>query len=60
MMILDSSRLSPSVELFNTLGWLPFYEKIKVNKCSLTYKRINGEVPSYIFEALRINSQMHA
>ena len=58
--ILDSSRLSPSVELFNKLGWLPFYEEIKVNKCSLTYKRVNGEVPSYIFEALKLNSQMHA
>ena len=32
----------------------------KVNKCSLTYKRINGEVGSNIFEALKLNSQKHA
>ena len=33
--ILGANTRSNSVNLFNKLGWLPFYDEAKVNKCSL-------------------------
>ena len=33
--ILGADTRSNSVNLFNKLGWLPFYDEAKVNKCSL-------------------------
>ena len=40
--ILYANRLGSSVTLFSKLGWIPFYEQIKINKCAVFYKRING------------------
>jgi len=60
-MILNAGRLAPSVTLFNKLGWIPFYEQSKINKCAIFYKRINGSLPNYLNEHLVItcNNTQH-
>ena len=57
--ILYADRLAPSVTLFNKLGWIPFYEQCKINKCAIFYKRINGSLLSYFNEHLVINNTQH-
>ena len=42
--------MTPSVALFNKLGWIPFYEQHKIDKCTIMYKRINGTLPNYLNE----------
>ena len=41
--ILGADTRSNSVNLFNKLGWLPFYDEAKINKCSLVLKRAYKE-----------------
>ena len=36
--ILYAERMAPSVELFNRLKWIPFYEKCKIDKASIMFK----------------------
>ena len=57
--ISDANNQASSVKLFNRLQWLPFYEEVKMAKCCMAYKRIKGEVPLYIEDSLRLNSQQH-
>ena len=40
--------MTPSVALFNKLGWIPFYEQHKIDKCIIMYKRINGYLPNCV------------
>ena len=47
-----ADRMTPSVALFNKLGWIPFYEQHKIDKCIIMYKRINGYLPNYLNEHL--------
>ena len=47
-----ADRRTPSVALFNKLGWIPFYEQHKIDKCIIMYKRINGCLPNYLNEHL--------
>jgi len=54
--ILYADRLAPSVTLFNKLGWIPFYEQSKINKCAIFYKCINGSLPNYLNKHLVINN----
>ena len=56
---LNNSAQASSVKLFNSLQWLPFYEKVKIAKCCVAYKRIKVEVPLYIEDFLRLNSRQH-
>ena len=48
--------MTPSIALFNKLGWIPFYEQHKIDKCIIMYKRhsrntryssINAVCPKY-------------
>ena len=48
-----------SVELFNRLQWVPFYEEAKIVNCCLVYKRIKNRVPAYIEDSLKFNSDRH-
>lgn len=57
--ILNTDYKTPSVQLFNKLKWLPFYEEAKLAKCCLAYKRINNQVPIYIKDMLMLNSERH-
>ena len=42
--ILYADHQASSVALFNNLCWIPFYEQCKIDKCSITYKRIHSTV----------------
>ena len=44
--ILGANKRSNSVNLFNKLGWLPFYDEAKVNKCSLVLKPFKETAPA--------------
>ena len=57
--ILNADRRACSVDLFNTLGWLPFYIEAHINRCSLVDKQINGLAPSYINDLLIRNCDIH-
>jgi hypothetical protein len=58
--ILSTKIDAPSVNLFNKLNWIPFYELNKINCCSLVFKRLQGTLPDYINEHLTVNSQIHS
>lgn len=49
-----------SVKLFNKLKWLPFYEQAKIAKCSIVYKRLQGNVPAYLKTFLKLSSETHS
>ena len=55
-----ADRMTPSVALFNKLGWIPFYEQHKIDKCLLMYKQINGHLPNYLNEHLILNNERHS
>ena len=57
--ILNTDTTTPSVSLFNRLKWLPFYEDAKLTTCTIAYKKVRGELPSYLKELLRLNSSVH-
>ena len=42
------------------LGWIPFYEQHKIDRCIIMYKRINGYLPSYLNEHLILNNKRHS
>ncbi|KAK2558860.1 hypothetical protein P5673_018472, partial [Acropora cervicornis] len=44
--ILGTDTRSKSVNLFNKLGWLPFYDEAKVNKCSLVLNASKETAPA--------------
>ena len=53
--ILNANFDASSVELFNKLKWLPFYEEAKIRKCCIVYKRRIEDVPSYLINLLQFN-----
>ena len=57
--ILYADRQASSVALFNKLSWIPFYEQPMTDKCSISYKRINGTLPSYLNDHIIINNNRH-
>ena len=54
--ILFADRLEPSVNLFDQLSWIPFYEQCKIDKCSILYKRIHNNLPSYLGDHFILNN----
>ena len=50
--ILNAPVNSRSVDLFNTLNWIPFYRESHINQCALIYKRLKGNTPNYLNELL--------
>ena len=57
--ILNAPVNSRSVDLFNTLNWIPFYRESHIKQYALIYKRLKGNTPNYLNELLVINSSMH-
>ena len=41
------------------LGWIPFHDEVKINKCVSVYKKLRGESPSYIDNLQIINYSDH-
>lgn len=59
--ILNIDRKTPSVTLFNTLNWLPFYKESLIKRNILVYKRVNDyNVPMYIRDLLVRNCDIHS
>ena len=58
-MILNAPAKSRSVDLFNTLNWIPFYRESHINQCALIYKRLKENTPNYLKELLILNSSMN-
>ena len=56
--ILNAEKTATSVHLFNTFNWIPFYAESYANRCTLTYKRLNGSTPEYINDLLTKNSDI--
>ena len=53
--------LAPSVPLFNRLPkWLPFYKDALISKCIIAYKRLQGDVPVYLNNLLKLKSNIHS
>ena len=52
--------LAPSVPLFNQLKWLPFYKDVLISKCIIAYKWLQSDVPVYLNNLLKLNSNIHS
>ena len=52
--MLNAPPQAPSVALFNRLKWLPFYKDAFISKCIVAYKRLQGDVPVYLNDLLKV------
>ena len=44
------------MNLFSNLSRIPFYEQCKIDKCSILYKRIHNNLPSYLGDYIILNN----
>ena len=58
--ILDASYDTPSALLFQTLHWLPFQQRMELQKATLVYKSLNGLAPSYLNQKFRYTQNVHS
>ena len=58
--ILDAHQRRRSVDLFNTLKWVPFNIESDIKRCLMAYKRIIGICPPYINKLLQLNNSQHS
>ena len=56
--ILDAQQRHGTVDLFNTLKWVPF--NIDIKRCLMAQKRIIGICPAYKNELLQLNNSQHS
>lgn len=54
--ILNALRTWRTVTLFNNLSWFPFYNEAYINRCALTFKRINGTLLHCLITSLTKSS----
>ena len=57
--ILEANTRSNSVKLFKKLAWLHFYGEVKLNKSILVFKRLQGSCPTYMYDLLKFNADLH-
>lgn len=57
--ILGVDRITRTVTMFNELKWVPFYTEAYVIRCGIAYKRLYGNIPDYLKETLKTNSDVH-
>ena len=58
--ILDADSQASSVKLFYKPKWIPFYEQVKIAKCCIIYKRLQGHVPAYRKTLLKLPCETHS
>ena len=46
--ILKADLMTPSADMFQSLGWIPVNSRLKYNKAIFTYKALNDQTPAYI------------
>jgi hypothetical protein len=44
---------------FNKLNWIPFYDEVKINKCTLVYKSLHDQAPQYIKNLFKTNNEIN-
>ena len=47
------------MELFKKLAWLPFYDEVKLIEITLVFKRLQGSCPTYMYDLLKFNADLH-
>ena len=57
VILLNADTRDNSVELFTKLGWLPFYDEVKIIKCLHVFRRLDVDCPSYMNSLLKINKK---
>jgi hypothetical protein len=58
--ILDAPFFSPTQQLFNSLNWLPFRDRIAYHKLILVYKILNNKAPDYLKKLCIPSSESHS
>ena len=60
-LILDRESKAPSLPLFQELGWLPIYDRIKFAfvRATIVYKALNGLSPSCISDLILPFNKVH-
>ena len=57
--ILEADTRLNRVKLFQKLERPPFYDQVKWNKCVLVFKYLLGSCPSYMYDILKFNADLH-
>ena len=57
--ILDASYNERSSDLFNTLGWKTFEERLKQKRAQMVYKSLHGFTPTYMNEMFLYTNSIH-
>lgn len=58
-MILDKDLETPSEELFSSLNWMTFRDRIQYQKAILMYKTFNNKAPQYLSNLFQHTSDTH-
>ena len=58
--ILHADFTSSSSLMFEELGWLSVFVRLRYNKAIMTYKALNNQTPEYISDLLKPMSEVHA
>jgi hypothetical protein len=53
--ILQQPQRSPSINLFETLNWLPFLDRCKYHTAVLVFKTLNNMAPTYMTELMTLS-----
>ena len=51
--------MTPSLEMFKTLQWLSFPQRIKYHTALMIFKTLNGPAPKYLLDLFTKASEMH-
>jgi hypothetical protein len=58
--ILDAPFFTPTQQLFDSLNWLPFIDRISYHKLILVYKILNNKAPDYLKNLCIPSSESHS
>ena len=58
--ILHADFTTSSSLMFEELGWLSVFDRLKYNKAIMTYKALNNQTPEYISDLLKPMSEVHS
>ena len=56
--ILQADIMTPSQQMFQELGWLPFPKRVKYHSCVMVFKALNGQAPEYLSDLLIKSEQI--
>ena len=56
--ILQADIMTPSQQLFQELGWLPFPKRVEYHTSVMVFKALNGQAPEYLSDLLIKSEQI--